>query len=419
MGYDLKFKVQQALVDSQAKFDFEKYMEDPTSKKTPQAQAVYQWYKQGDFNAPPPIEIDEFGQINAFDPATGTVGYVPAKQYNLPKLAEGSVFTPALEGYQLDPNQKVPLPTGETVYREQAVYNPQMVQGAISSLAGSQEFLGWKVDNAGRIRQAVQANPTADPAEVMYGLWEQDIMAMQPNKFKENIQQPQKAVNVNINMGNGDLTEQTAGYGSKPVFVYGFTAKKGEPLTYTSAFDGDAGEQKFQTTTIDGFTLGGQEVKISGGPNIKYLDNLKTATTGTIDMSLGDMMLVPVYKKGTNQIMNGQPVNISGVIIPDDMLEEAEKNGKVQYEVMIMGNQKRDGKTVYSPAEQVINNATFLKEDKVDKTQLKQNLEILKAKRDELNQKQGKSSGVKLTFVEWKAQNPNGTVMEYNAYKAQ
>ena len=136
-GHDLKFRIQQALVDSAEKFEIEKYVEDPTTKKSPELLSYYQWLKQGNFDAPPQMQVDEFGQVNAFDPATGTIGFRPGKNYDLPTLARKSVFDPSREGYQTNPNLRTMLPTGESVYREEAVYNPQMIEGAISSLAGT------------------------------------------------------------------------------------------------------------------------------------------------------------------------------------------------------------------------------------------------------------------------------------------
>jgi hypothetical protein len=197
-GSELKFDIEQAIVDSQQKFAFEKYYEDPNSLKTKQADAVYQWYKQGDFTTPPQIQIDEYGQINSVDPATGTYGFVPAKRYNLSTLANKSVFDPAIDGYETTTEGSTKLPTGEVVYKQRAIYNPEMIAGAISSLAGSQEFLGWKIDNGDRIRKEVAANADRPPEEVMYELWAEDIMKYGGDKFKETIQQENKGININM-----------------------------------------------------------------------------------------------------------------------------------------------------------------------------------------------------------------------------
>lgn len=421
--YDYKFQDGQIQVDSKVKFDTEKYVEDSTTYKSPELMAAYNWYKQGNFGEPPELIVDQFGQVSSFDPATGTIGYVPSKRQNLPEFAKKTIYDPARSGYSIELGKETKLPTGETQYIKPAVYNDALVEAGIHGAEGGDQFTYWRLENADRIRQAVAANPTVLPQEVVQGLWVEDMKKYRPNDFQTTIQAPPAPTNININTGKTPLTEQTAGYGQKPVYVYGFTATEGEPLKYGEEYPEGGGTKRFQTTTIDGFTLAGQGVKISGGPNVKYLSDVAKTPTGSVDISLGDMMLVPVYAAGTKQTRGGKEEDIGGIIIPDQQLESAESKGVVKYEVVIMGTDVEEN-TIYSPAEHVINNATFLKENKEDKVTLKNNLDVLKAKRDELNKKHTKQgtalkTGDKLTYVEWKKQNPNGTVPEYNKYKAQ
>lgn len=429
-GSELKFDIQQAIVDSQQKFAFEKYYEDPNSLKTKQADAVYQWYKQGDFTTPPQIQVDEYGQINSVDPATGTYGFVPAKRYNLSTLANKSVFDPAIDGYETTTEGSTKLPTGEVVYKQRAIYNPEMIAGAISSLAGSQEFLGWKIDNGDRIRKEVAANADRPPEEVMYELWAEDIMKYGGDKFKETIQQENKGMTINNYPAVNQETDM-AGYGTKPIYVHGFVAEEGKPLQYSETYTVDGEPKNFSTSTIDGFTLGGQTVKIAGGPYIKDMKDPTKTLSGALDIELGDMAVVPVYKSGTTQTRGGKEVNIGNVVIPDQALDSAKESNSVEYRVIVFGNKGGGNKTYYGDAEAIISNATFLKEDKVDKKTLYRNLEILKEKAKKQNEllgvtqkapaekKKTTPSGEKMSYPEWKKSNPNGTITEFNKYKAE
>lgn len=384
-GNDLKFAIEQVAVDSKVKFDTEKYVTDPTTKKSKELLDYYNWLNQGDFNNPPKIQPDAYGQITAFDPTTGTIGYVSGKNYNLPTLAEKSVFDPALSGYSTTTEGAVKLPTGETVYKKAGVYNPVMIEGAIGSLAGTPEFNGWRIDNAERIRKYAAANPSLPPQDVMYNLWAEDIMKLEPIKFQETIQKPNAATNI-YNYPTPS-TEEMAGYGAKPIYVKGFVAEQGKPLQYSDTYTEGNEPKNFFTTTIDGMTLGGQTVKVAGGPYLRRMDDSDKVLSGALDIELGDMAVVPVYKKGTIQTRDGKDIDIGGVVIPDQALDSAKKSGALEYGVVVFGNNGK--KTYYGDASSIISNATFLKEDKIDKVSLKRNLDVLTLKAAELNKSIG------------------------------
>ncbi len=392
---DPAWRTKVAMTGQQLKFDLEQLRDISNNRKQlddlgrsgkyvkdDDFRTLYDWQQTGDYTKPPQLSGSPYSSLRNYDSQSGTANFVPVEKRDVNKFVLDSVIGDPTQ-YIIDPKMQN-IGNKEYIYTEIGVLDPDKIRLRAHQAIGSPEFVNYVVSNQAALEQQRKANPDADPTELAVKSWEDFVVGQIPVVSKQRI--GSAPGDININTGNGaPLTEQTAGYGQKPVYVYGFTSKKGEPATYTNAYDEGEESKKFQTTTIDGFTLGGQAVKISGGPNVKYLDDIGVTATGTVDMTLGDMMLVPVYKKGSTQTMGGKEVGVAGVIIPDSALKAAENAGAVSYEVMIMGNSGR--KTVYSPAEQVINNATFLEEDKADKITLKNNLDILKAKRDELNSK--------------------------------
>ena len=385
-GNDLKFAIEQVAVDSKVKFDTEKYVTDPTTKKSQELMDYYNWLNQGDFNNPPKIQPDAYGQITAFDPTTGTIGFVSGKNYNLPKLAEESVFNPALVGYVTDPNSVTFLADGYKNVTQRAEYNPVMIEGAIANLAGTQDFNGWRIDNAERIRKYAAANPSLPPQDVMYNLWAEDIMKQEPTKTKEYRLSPKQ--DFNINLGGETETEPMAGYGKKTIYVGGFHTPKPDksgkkPMEYTSQYEEGGKTIRPTVETVDGYTVPVQTVRIASGPYLKSTESLEDVDLGTVEFTFGDMALVPVYKSGTSIMMNNKPVDVGGRIISSEDMEVAKNTGKLTYEVVAFGS--GDYSSLYGRADAMINNALQLKEDKGDKKVLQKSYNILVKKRDELN----------------------------------
>lgn len=264
--YDYKFQDGQIQVDSKVKFDAEKYVETPGNKVTPQLQEYYKWLREGSFGAPPPITPDPYGQIPAWDPNTGTAGFVPAKQVNLPKFIEKEIYDPALAGYELDPKSRKQVGT-DVYHRENAVYNPAIIASAVGGTAGGEQFLNWRLDNSDKIRASVQANPTLPPEEVILSMWGQFIDENKPSKFNEV--RENKAPVTNINVGGTVPAKAETLYSNYSNVATREVADPNQPLSFQNSASLFGGKIVYKEGTDDPWKI---ELKVPAPLTAKTIE---------------------------------------------------------------------------------------------------------------------------------------------------
>lgn len=341
---------------------------------------LYQWNTSGDPNQPPQIQPNPYSSIQNYDPETGTGDFIPTKYTDVGKFVTNLIGDP--KQFEIDPNLKS-VGNKKFLYTETGIYDEQAIRDRARQAIGSPEYRTWMNQNAPQLYQSLNANPNADPTQVAVTAWEDFVVNQIPEVSKQKLT---GSSDININMGAGaDRTTKKAGYGPKEIYVAGTVLSADDPESnFASTYKEDGRtDRNFYTTAIDGFTTAGQSIRIAGGPYLKNASNPNQAITGTKQVQIGDIALVPVYKKGSMQRGSGRNYDQGGIIIPDQQLESAKEKGEVEYVPMIFMN---DGsRTYYAPAASVIKNAEFLKEDKADKPVLDENLKILEEKAAKLN----------------------------------
>lgn len=127
--------------------------------------------------------------------------------------------------------------------------------------------------------------------------------------------------------------------------------------TYNPA--GGISSQNTTATSLGGFRFNPVNLQAVNSSDIIDMETLKpNSDVGVTKISVGDMQVLPVYKKGA-KFKNGKKAD--GLVISDEQLQDAINKGVVVYDVVGFGA-KEDGTPIQVNARNVVEKAQYLGE---------------------------------------------------------
>lgn len=434
-GQQLKFDLAQLkdISDQAQKFDelvgTGKYVMDED------ATALYDYHRTGEPGKPPKLSGSPYSSLRNYDPETGTGNFIPVEKTDVNKFVLDSVIGDPTE-YIIDPNLKS-LGNKKLLYTEQGVFDEDKIRLRSHQAIGSPAFVNFVLTNKPMLEKQRQANPDIDPTEIAVKAWEDFVVGQIPLVSKQKLTTEPGDINISNNNGAVPAKSETT-FGNISNVMTDYKADPNTPISY----EGIARQ------------LGAKIVKRAGTDDPYYMTidvpSTLRAKTIAIPPQRGYVGKEPI-KEGTQGKVNEIAILYGAVNSNGDFetfseaeynkLPPNEKAKAIQYAVVTFDEEyvlKKGEKRIpsdWKPRQIKMRYNLEQGSNQVDElNDLDQDL-FIKARR-ETEKGTGKagayentekysgqptptSTSPKLTFAEWKKQNPEGTVPQYNQYKAQ